>query len=207
MSGEITLTVSGNLTKAPEQLKSNNIGVTFTIASTKRQWNRQAGQMQDMGTVYMRCVAWGDLAAHIRQTANKGMRVIVIGELTQRSYQDQQGGNRQVTELTVHDFGPSLQRATAQVTRIKQTNGFAGNQQPAANNNRYQNSQPHVNNAFNQPPQQYNTNSQQADQFGQLNSGYRENQTNTGVAQGHYDQWNNPAPQNNAPVEPDEPEF
>lgn len=205
MSGEITLTVSGNLTKAPEQLKSNNIGVTFTIASTKRQWNRQAGQMQDVGTVYMRCVAWGDLATHILQTADKGMRVIVIGELAQRSYRDQQGNNRQVTELNVHDFGPSLQRATAQVTRIKQANGFVGNQ-PTQANNRYQNTQSR-NNTYNQPPQQYNTNGQQADQFGQLNSGYRENQTNTGVAQNHYEQWNNPAPQNNAPVEPDEPEF
>ena len=53
----------------------------------------------------------------------KGMRVIVQGRLTQRSYDTQQGERRTVVELQVDEVGPSLRRARAQVTRTAPSGG------------------------------------------------------------------------------------
>ncbi len=46
--------------------------------------------------------------------------------MTQRSYQAQDGTQRTVVELRVDEIGPSLTRATAQVTRQTSQGGFQG---------------------------------------------------------------------------------
>mgnify|MGYP003165640232 CR=1 FL=1 len=49
MAGETVLTIVGNLTADPE-LRTTGGGATvasFTIASTPRNWNRQANQFED----------------------------------------------------------------------------------------------------------------------------------------------------------------
>ncbi|MBR6440077.1 MAG: single-stranded DNA-binding protein, partial [Aeriscardovia sp.] len=48
---------------------------------------------------------------------SKGMRVIVQGSLTARSYQTQQGDKRTAIELKVSDVGPSLMYASCSVTK------------------------------------------------------------------------------------------
>ena len=65
----------------------------------------------------MRCSVWRDTAENVAESLRKGMRVIVQGRLTQRSYDTQQGERRTVVELQVDEVGPSLRRARAQVTR------------------------------------------------------------------------------------------
>ena len=54
------------------------------------------------------------------------MRVIVQGNLTQRSYQTQSGEQRTVFELKNCEVGPSLFRARAQVTRNERGGGGYG---------------------------------------------------------------------------------
>ena len=61
MAGETVLTIVGNLTADPE-LRTTGGGATvasFTIASTPRNWNRQANQFEDGQALFMRCSAWG----------------------------------------------------------------------------------------------------------------------------------------------------
>nr|DAK39068.1 MAG TPA: Single stranded DNA binding protein [Caudoviricetes sp.] len=119
MAGDTTITVIGNLTADPE-LRWTQSGMAiadFTVASTPRTYDRNAGEWRDGNTLFMRCSVWRDTAENVAESLRKGMRVIVQGRLTQRSYDTQQGERRTVVELQVDEVGPSLRRARAQVTR------------------------------------------------------------------------------------------
>ena len=121
MTGETVITVIGNLTADPE-LRWTQAGAPvadFTVASTPRTFDRNAGEWRDGDTLFMRCSVWRDTAENVAESLRKGMRVIVQGRLTQRSYDTQQGERRTVVELQVDEVGPSLRRARAQVTRIQ----------------------------------------------------------------------------------------
>ena len=121
MAGETVITIIGNLTADPE-LRWTQSGVAvadFTVASTPRTYDRNAGEWRDGDTLFMRCSVWRDTAENVAESLRKGMRVIVQGRLTQRSYETQQGERRTVVELQVDEVGPSLRRARAQVTRVQ----------------------------------------------------------------------------------------
>ncbi|MFQ9233772.1 MAG: single-stranded DNA-binding protein [Bifidobacterium breve] len=132
MAGETIITVVGNLTRDPElrTIGSGATVVNFTIAASTRQYNRNTNQWEDGDTLFMNCSAWdgrtSSLASNIANSLSKGMRVIAQGRLTQRSYQAQDGTQRTVVELRVDEIGPSLTRATAQVTRQASQGGFQG---------------------------------------------------------------------------------
>ncbi len=122
---ETTLTIVGNLTAEPE-LRQTGSGVavaSFTVASTPRNFDRQANEWKDGDALFMRCSAWRDLATNITASLTKGSRVIVTGRLQQRSYQDREGNNRVSLELQVDEVGPSLKYATAQVVRGDRSGG------------------------------------------------------------------------------------
>ena len=125
MTGETVITVIGNLTADPE-LRWTQAGTPvadFTIASTPRTFDRNAGEWRDGDTLFMRCSVWRETAENVAESLRKGMRVIVQGRLTQRSYDTQQGERRTVVELQVDEVGPSLRRARAQVTRTAPSGG------------------------------------------------------------------------------------
>lgn len=125
MAGETVITIIGNLTADPE-LRWTQSGVAvadFTVASTHRTYDRNAGEWRDGDTLFMRCSVWRDIAENVAESLRKGMRVIVQGRLTQRSYDTQQGERRTVVELQVDEVGPSLRRARAQVTRTAPSGG------------------------------------------------------------------------------------
>ena len=119
MAGETVITVIGNLTADPELrwTQSGAAVADFTVASTPRTYDRNAGEWRDGNTLFMRCSVWRETAENVAESLRKGMRVIVQGRLTQRSYDTQQGERRTVVELQVDEVGPSLRRARAQVTR------------------------------------------------------------------------------------------
>ena len=125
MGGETVITVIGNLTADPELrwTQSGAAVADFTVASTPRTYDRNAGEWRDGDTLFMRCSVWRETAENVAESLRKGMRVIVQGRLTQRSYDTQQGERRTVVELQVDEVGPSLRRARAQVTRTAPSGG------------------------------------------------------------------------------------
>ena len=125
MAGDTVITVIGNLTADPELrwTQSGAAVADFTVASTTRTYDRNAGEWRDGDTLFMRCSVWRDTAENVAESLRKGMRVIVQGRLTQRSYDTQQGERRTVVELQVDEIGPSLRRARAQVTRTAPSGG------------------------------------------------------------------------------------
>ncbi len=128
MAGETIITVVGNLTADPE-LRFTNSGAavaSFTVASTPRTFDRQANEWKDGEALFLRCSVWREAAENVAESLTKGMRVIVQGRLTQRSYETQQGEKRTVVEMQVDEVGPSLRYASAKVTRNQRGGGGGG---------------------------------------------------------------------------------
>ncbi len=119
MAGETIITVVGNLTSDPElRYTQNGLAVAnFTIASTPRNFDRQANEWKDGEALFLRASVWRDFAEHVAGSLAKGSRVIATGRLKQRSYETREGEKRTAIELEVDEIGPSLRYATAQVTR------------------------------------------------------------------------------------------
>lgn len=119
MAGETIITIVGNLTADPElRFTQNGLAVAnLTIASTPRQFDRQANEWKEGDALFMRCSVWKEFAEHVSGSLTKGTRVIAQGRLKQRSYQDREGQTRTSIELEIDAIGPDLQWATAQVTK------------------------------------------------------------------------------------------
>ncbi|MFV0252904.1 MAG: single-stranded DNA-binding protein [Beutenbergiaceae bacterium] len=128
MAGETKITVVGNLTADPELrfTPSGAAVANFTVASTPRQFDRQSSEWKDGDTLFMRCSIWREAAENVAESLTKGTRVVVIGNLVQRSYETREGEKRTVVEMQVDEVGPSLRYATAKVTRA-QRGGGGGN--------------------------------------------------------------------------------
>jgi len=120
------LTVIGNLTADPivEFTNSGIARASFTVACSVRV--KDGGDWKDGPTSFVRCTAWRQMAENVAETLTKGSRVIVIGKMAQREWEDAKTGEkRQAWDVTVDDVGPSLARATAPVKRISRESSGA----------------------------------------------------------------------------------
>jgi single-strand DNA-binding protein len=119
MAGETIITVIGNLTGDPELrfTPSGAAVANLTIASTPRQFDRDANEFKDGDTLFMRGSIWREAAENVAESLTKGMRVVATGRLVQRSYETNEGERRTVVELQIDEIGPSLRYASAKVTR------------------------------------------------------------------------------------------
>lgn len=94
----------GNLTRDPE-LKYTPQGTavcTFGVA-TNREWTDSSGQKQE-DAQFHRLVAWGKLGEICAEILNKGRKVYVQGRLQTRSWQTNEGQERQSTEIVVDEM-------------------------------------------------------------------------------------------------------
>nr|DAW08908.1 MAG TPA: Single stranded DNA binding protein [Caudoviricetes sp.] len=119
MTGEPAITLAGNLTGDPKLrwTKQGTAVASFTVASTPRTRDRDTNEWSDGEPIFLACTVWRRQAENVAESLTKGMRVIVAGRLRARSYDDRDGNRRTVIEMDVDEVGPSLARATCQVTR------------------------------------------------------------------------------------------
>lgn len=137
MAGDTLITLVGNLTADPELRQAGSASVVnLTVASTTRLFDKASGEFKDGETIFMRCNAWRELAENIASTLRKGTRVIVQGNLKQRSY-DKDGEKRTVLELEILEIGtivprtkPNAQRAGGQPQAGADSGVAPGLQQP-----------------------------------------------------------------------------
>jgi single-strand DNA-binding protein len=135
MSNETTITVIGNLTNDPELrfTPSGSAVANFTVASTPRTFDKNSNEWKDGESLFLRCSVWRETAENVAESLTKGMRVILSGDLKQRSYETKEGEKRTVIELEVQEIGPSLKYANAKVNRTQRNSGgnkpaaYAGN--------------------------------------------------------------------------------
>lgn len=127
MSGETNITVVGNLTADPELrfTPSGAAVASFTVASTPRFFDKGANEWRDGDTLFMRVSVWREQAESVAESLTKGSRVVVTGQLQQRSYETREGEKRTSYEMQADDVAASLKYATAKLTRT-QTNRAGG---------------------------------------------------------------------------------
>ncbi len=117
------ITFIGNLTDDPDlRFTGNGTPVaTLRVASNRRYTDRSAQQQEE--TTFLNVNVWRDLAENSAESLGKGDRVVVIGRVRVRNYENQQGQTVWVTEIEADEIAPSLRWARAQVAR---TGGSGG---------------------------------------------------------------------------------
>lgn len=96
----------GNLGKDPDvrYLDSGVAVATFSIATTERGYTTSNGTQVPDRTDWNDLVLWRGLAEVAEKYLRKGSKVFVEGKLHKRSYDDQQGIRRTVTEIYVDNM-------------------------------------------------------------------------------------------------------
>jgi len=87
---------------------------------------REGDSWKDRETSFFRVNVWRQQAEYVAETLTKGTRVIVTGELRNRSWQTDGGEQRTVIEIEADELGPSLKWATAKVERANRAGGKGG---------------------------------------------------------------------------------
>ena len=111
------ISMVGNLVEDPE-LRFTQGGVpvcNFRIASN-RKWTGRDGQEQEE-TTFITCNLWRDMAENVAESLRKGDRVVVLGRIKVRSYENQQGQTVWVTEIEADEVAPSLRWARTEITK------------------------------------------------------------------------------------------
>ncbi len=139
-AGDTTITIIGNLVNDPE-LRYTPTGqavATFRVASTPRYMDRNTNEWKDGESLFLSCNVWRQAAENVAESLQRGMRVIVVGRLRQRSYETREGEKRTVYEIEADEVGPSLRSASAKVNRTnRSTGGFGGGQSGATGQGGY----------------------------------------------------------------------
>jgi single-strand DNA-binding protein len=123
MAGDTIVTITGNLTDAPDlrYTPSGAAVAKFAVASTPRLFDKGSGNYRDGEPLFMNCTAWRDLAEHAAESLAKGTRVVVTGRLKLSRWETPEGEKRSMYGLEVDDIGPSLRFATAQLRKMTRT--------------------------------------------------------------------------------------
>ena len=114
MSLPVDITVVGRLVADPE-LRFTPQGTAvanFTVAANSRT-KSPSGEWKDGPATFLPVTVWRTLAEHVADSLNKGDLVIVVGDLSQRSYEARDGSKRTAYEVSGREVGVSLQFATA----------------------------------------------------------------------------------------------
>lgn len=115
---ESTTSVVGHLTKDP-QLTMTPDGtpvVTLRVASTPRYWDRHTGGWKDAPSLFLDVTCWRTMARNAAQTLQRGDRVIVVGRLAQRVWEND-GQRHEVTRIEAEAVGPDLTLRCARIER------------------------------------------------------------------------------------------
>lgn len=93
----------GNLGKDCEfgATQSGKTWARFSLA-TSRKWKDANGEQQE-STEWHNVVLWGFAAEHAEGTT-KGTRVMVVGRIQNRKWEDKSGQTRYTTEINCFDF-------------------------------------------------------------------------------------------------------
>ena len=111
------ITMVGNLTDDPE-LRFTPSGAAvcnFRIAVNRRYTDRSGQQQEE--TTFMGVNIWRDMAENVAESLHKGDRVVVIGRVRVRSYENREGQTVWVTEIEADEVSPSLRWARVTVEK------------------------------------------------------------------------------------------
>lgn len=105
------IAIVGNMT-GPVDVRYTKSGKAVGTVSVAVK--RKRGDVEE--TDFHRVTLWQELAENAAQLV-KGTRVIVVGRLSSRPWETDEGEKRTAWEITADSFGPDLRWATVEVTR------------------------------------------------------------------------------------------
>ena len=122
------VTLVGNITNDPELrfTPSGSAVANFTVAVNRRF--KQGDQWEDKLDGFFNCSCWRDMAENVAESLRKGTRVVVVGRLQQRSWEDRDGNKRTQVEVQVDEVAPSLRWATATIQKSQRSSGSSAPQ-------------------------------------------------------------------------------
>jgi single-strand DNA-binding protein len=122
-----TTTLRGQLGTDPELRVVGSDGqfkVQMRLAKNNGYMDRRTNQYTTLESAWYTVTAWRKLAENIAESLEKGVAVIAVGELYQRTYTVPDTGEvRTVIEFELEDIGPSLRNQTTKVTRNPREEG------------------------------------------------------------------------------------
>lgn len=94
----------GNLGKEVDyrNFDSGSTKASFPLATNDYYKNNKGEKIQD--TQWHNIVAWGKVAELMKSTLDKGSQVVIKGKLVSRSWEDENGTKRYVTEIVANEF-------------------------------------------------------------------------------------------------------
>lgn len=123
------ITIVGNVT-APGELRFTPNGAAvcnFSVAVNEKGYDGREDEVS-----FFDVVCWKEQAENVAADLTKGVRVVVVGKLKQRTWEAKDGsGKRSKVELIADEVAPSLRWANVTVARNDFKGGAAKNQ-PAA---------------------------------------------------------------------------
>ncbi|MDA3853134.1 MAG: single-stranded DNA-binding protein [Bacteroidales bacterium] len=95
------VTLVGNVGKDPEvRYLDNDVAVAnFSLATTERGFTSKSGQEIPDKTEWHNIVAWRGLATLAEKYIKKGMKLYIEGKIRTRSWEDQAGVKKYMTEI------------------------------------------------------------------------------------------------------------
>ena len=121
MSNNVTLV--GNLVDDPElRFTPSGVAMAKVRFAVNRRYQDRNGEWQE-DTSYFTGTCWRDMAENVAESFTKGTRVIVVGRLTQRSWETNEGEKRSTVEVDIQEMGPSVRWATTSVTKTPRSGG------------------------------------------------------------------------------------
>ena len=118
------LTIIGNLTADPE-LRTTQSGVnvcSFTVAVNRRRTQQNQNPEAD----FFRVSAWRELGVNCSKFLQKGRKVCVIGPVSVRTYQRNDGGAGASMEVQAQDVEFLSPKASEIMDQIEQGNAQPG---------------------------------------------------------------------------------
>lgn len=97
--------LGGRLTAAPElkQTASGTSVMSFTVAVGRKYAAKTDGAPQTPQSDFVNCVAWRSTAEFVSKYFHKGSSICVIGRIQTRSFTDNAGSKKYVTEVVVDE--------------------------------------------------------------------------------------------------------
>ena len=124
MSAGITLT--GGVVADPQlKFSAKGMAVLNLRVATSRRTKTDDGWV-DVDQTFWRVSAFRQLAENAAESLSKGDRVIIVGKVKSREWQDYDGNKQVSWEVTADHIGPDLMRATAKPNRVGRDNPAAG---------------------------------------------------------------------------------
>lgn len=121
----------GNVGKDPEvrYVDQNTAVANFTLATTDRAYTATNGTQYPERTEWHNIVAWRGLAKIAESYIRKGTSLYIEGKIRSRTWQDQNGNNRYITEIVADSIELLGKRPEGGVAPLQPNNNNMG--QPA----------------------------------------------------------------------------